>query len=138
MTLEEFSGTSPAEFNEAQTMLCLAALSYRGFEDPGLGLFHTEHMRRALERGFKDVSPQRRGWDLAWGPASYRAPFSLVDDSVMYVARSRDVPDQYVIAIRGTNPIAAFDWVFEDVWTSVMAPWPYGNQNEFPGAKISF
>ena len=128
----------PKDFPEAQTMLCLAALSYRGFEDPGAGFFHTDRLHLALARGFRDVSPQKRAWDLAWGPVSYRAPFSLVDDSVMYVVRSKDVPDQYVIAIRGTNPVSAFDWLFGDLWASEMTPWPYGNRAEFPEAEISF
>src|SRR5439155_14268427 len=104
----------------------------------GLGFFHADRLRLALTRGFRDVSPQKRAWDLAWGPVSYRAPFSLVDDSVMYVVRSKDVSDQYVIAIRGTNPLSGFDWLFGDLWASEMTPWPYGNRAEFPEAEISF
>jgi hypothetical protein len=127
-----------SEFAEAQSMLCLAALSYRGFEDPGVGFLHIERLRQGLAGGFKDLSPVQRRWDLAWGPVSYRAPFSVVDDSLMYVVRSRDVPDQYVVAIRGTSPISAFDWVFGDFWAADLTPWPYGNPRDVADAKISF
>lgn len=107
-------------------MLSLAVLSYRGFEDVGQGVFHVERLRQALRRGFRDLSPNPSEWDLAWGPVAYRAAFSAFDDSVVYVARRRAAVDQYVIAIRGTNPVSAFDWILGDFWSAQMLAWPHG------------
>jgi hypothetical protein len=74
------------------------------------------------------VSLLKDGWDLVWGPVSFRAPFSLFDDALIYVVRSRDQKrPRYVVAIRGTNPISAFDWLFGDFWVTEGLEWPYGN-----------
>jgi hypothetical protein len=53
---------------EAQAMLSLAALSYRGFEDTALGFIHIERLRQALSRGFEDLAGIAQ-WELAWEPA---------------------------------------------------------------------
>jgi hypothetical protein len=60
-----------------------------------------------------------------WGPASYRAPASLFDDAAMFVVQNADRPNQYVVAVRGTNPISAFDWLFGDLWVAGQIPWPF-------------
>jgi hypothetical protein len=43
----------------------------------------------------------------------------------MYVVQNRREPARYVVSIRGTNPIAASDWLFGDFWVSTTVPWPY-------------
>ncbi len=43
----------------------------------------------------------------------------------MYVVQSRREPTRYVVAIRGTNPIAASDWLLGDFWVGTTVPWPY-------------
>src|SRR5262249_37844873 len=61
-----------------------------------------------------------------WGPATFRARTSLIDDAMMYVAKREDSssgPARYAIAIRGTNPISLFDWVFGDFWVSLETNW---------------
>ncbi len=119
-------------------MLCLAALSYRGFSDVDLPVPHTDELRAAITRGLGALTPLRGRWQLVWGPVWYRAPFSVFDDGVVYVARSATPPPhRYVIAIRGTNPIAAFDWIFGDLWVGAQARWPYGDPLATRGAKIS-
>jgi hypothetical protein len=123
-------------FDESQQMLCLAALSYRRFEESLQGWIHVERVRDAVHRGLRELAPICGEWVLVWGPVAYRAPFSLFDDNVMFVLRSKK-ERRYVVVVRGTNPPSAFDWVFGDFWVTVQVPWPYGARNEDPGAKIS-
>src|SRR5262249_13420167 len=69
----------------------------------------------------------------AWGPASYRAPLSLFDGAAMFVAKSKKA-NSYVVAVRGTNPISAFDWLFGDLWVAGQMGWPFDETRQ---AKIS-
>ena len=106
-----------------RTMLALAALTYRGFGRQGEAAI-AEALRPWLPR----LDAEGLGkWDLVWGPAAFRAPTSLFDDAMMYVARQRDRPagerPRYVVAIRGTNPVSAFDWVFGDLWVRLQVDW---------------
>jgi hypothetical protein len=52
-----------------------------------------------------------------------------------------DIPrggsEQYVVAIRGTNPISLFDWVFGDFMVLRQVPWAYGRSTDRDGAMIS-
>lgn len=126
-----------AELTEARRILCLAAVTYRGFEGPLRDALHDERLERAVARGLVDLAAICGAHDLVWGPVTYRAPFSLADDEMMFVARDRSAPHRYVVAIRGTNPVSAFDWLFGDFWVAAQVPWPYGE----PGgvdAKVSF
>lgn len=116
---------------DEQLMFFLAALTYRGFSDGSPGRFHTDLIGRAIDRALKDFAPALGPWELVWGPAIYRAPLSGLDDELMYVVRNGT---RYVVAIRGTNPISAFDWTFGDVWTAFQAPWVYDASG---AAKIS-
>jgi hypothetical protein len=119
-------------------MLCLSALSYRGFEDVLRGAVHVERMQRALERGLRDFAASCGPCALAWGPVAYRAPFSFFDDAVMYVVRRGEDAHRYAVVIRGTNPVSAFDWLFGDFWVGAQVPWPYGDRTRRREAKISF
>src|SRR5262249_32969722 len=108
--------------DDDKTMLALAALAYRGFGN------HSEAaIDRALQPWFSKVKDERLGsWSLVWGPATFRARTSLIDDAMMYVAKREDSssgPARYAIAIRGTNPISLFDWVFGDFWVSLETNW---------------
>jgi hypothetical protein len=118
--------------HEDKTMLALAALTYRGFGN------HSEAViARRLDPWLPALEAEGLGrWERAWGPASFRAPTSLVDDAMAYVAKQRDrapgAPPRYVVAIRGTNPISLFDWVFGDMWVRHLIRWP-----KAPGARYS-
>jgi hypothetical protein len=90
-----------------QQMLCLAALTYRDFADAGPPLTHDVRFRHDVESKLKGLAPNLGRWKLVWGPASYRAPASLFDDAAMFVVQNADRPNQYVVAVRGTNPISA-------------------------------
>src|SRR5262249_18961298 len=105
-----------------KTMLALAALTYRGFGN---------HSEAAIERALVPWLPllESEGlgtWDLVWGPATFRTPTSFFDDAMMYVARQRTPVTprpRFAIAIRGTNPVSFFDWVFGDFWVQLQIDW---------------
>jgi hypothetical protein len=122
-----------ATFLDEQVMLCLAALCYRGYSSITDGALHTDLLRARITDGLDDLAPLEGDWELVWGPVAYRARFSMFDDGLMYVVRQRQGPPRYVVAVRGTNPISGFDWVFGDFWTAVQMPWPYAND----GSAIS-
>src|SRR5262245_40104608 len=122
-----------ATFTEAQQMLCLAALTYREFADVGPPELHEQRLRDDIAAKLAGLSVLQGEWTLAWGPASYRAPLSLFDGAAMFVAKAAGA-DRYVIAVRGTNPICAFDWLFGDLWVAGQRPWPFDDTR---AARIS-
>jgi len=117
-----------------QQMLCLAALTYRDFADAGPPLTHGVRFRQDVEAKLKTLAPDLGRWTVVWGPASYRAPLSFFDDAAMFVVQSVDRPNEYVVAVRGTNPISAFDWLFGDLWVAGQIPWAF---DEDGAARIS-
>jgi hypothetical protein len=110
---------------EAQAMLCLAALTYREFADVGPPALHEERTRNDVAAKLASLRTLHGDWDLVWGPATYKAPLSLFDDAAMFVVKHRGPGDRYVVAVRGTNPIGAFDWLFGDMWVGGQTPWPF-------------
>lgn len=122
--LRERSTEAPHRFDDGQVMLTLAMLSYRAYDDLLPGHLAVPRLRTAIDDGLRALAPVRGDWELVWGPASYQAPFTVFDESVMYVVRSLDAP-RYVVAVRGTNPVAVFDWLFGDLWSAVLTPWPF-------------
>ena len=67
-------------------------------------------------------------WQIVWGPATYTFPDAKLQDNLMYVVQQISDPTNYVIGIRGTNALAFFDWVEEDleVWQKVAWTVPSG------------
>lgn len=108
---------------EDKTMLALAALSYRGYGN------HNEAMvAKYLDPWLPGLADEGLGtWRRVWGPACFRAPTSFVDDAMVYVAKRADAsandPPHYAVAVRGTNPISLFDWVFGDFWVRYRVGW---------------
>jgi hypothetical protein len=66
-------------------------------------------------------------WEVVWGPVIYQAINSDRADNAMFIAKDHSDPVQYIIAIAGTNPYSAFDWVSEDVFVARQVAWEYGN-----------
>jgi hypothetical protein len=108
-----------------QVTLTLAGLAYRGFHDLLRGSAHTEVVRQALLNGLHTLAPVKDEWSLVWGPVTSRSGPDAFDSAAMYVVQNRRDPACYVVAIRGTNPVAASDWLFGDFWVSTTVPWPY-------------
>jgi hypothetical protein len=134
---DTMTDTAP-RFDEARRMLALAALSYRGFQSGLTPRLQSERLHGAVERGLGNLTPIARGYELVWGPIAYRAPLSLVDDVLMYVVRGTSDPHEYVVVVRGTNPVSPFDWLLGDFWVGVQAPWDHAADPSVRDAKISF
>ena len=120
-----------------QEMLVLAMLSYRAYHSLRPGEVQLARLYGAVEDGLATLEQLDESWELVWGPAAYRAPFTTFDENVMYVARDRRTPDRYAVVVRGTNPVSASDWLFGDLWTGVLAPWEFGPAAQREGAAIS-
>ncbi len=120
-----------------KAMLALAALTYRG-----IGSHSVAEIKAKLEPWLNELPEAGAGmWELAWGPAVFRAPVSLVDDAMAFVVkRGRQAPDSmphWAIAIRGTNPVSWFDWVFGDFWVRYMTPWSAATPNALISASTA-
>jgi hypothetical protein len=113
-----------------QAMLTLAGLAYRGFLDLLRGPLHADAVRRALLDGLHTLPPVKDDWTLVWGPATSRSGPDAFDSAAMYVVQHRREPGRYAVAIRGTNPVAASDWLFGDFWVSATVPWPYARASD--------
>ena len=106
-------------------MLTLAGLAYRGSLAFGPGEPHDLIVRRAVLAGLQTLPPVRDDWELVWGPVTSRLPLGVFDSSAMYVVRNRRARHRYVVAIRGTNPVASSDWLFGDFLVATTVAWPY-------------
>ena len=124
-------------FTDEQAALTLALLAYRGFADVEWGAGHAHALRRDLCAALEGFEPLQRSWELVWGPATFRPALGLVDSTAAYVVRSRHDPALYVVAIRGTNPVSVFDWVFGDFWSLRLTPWRWGRRNAPLAAAVS-
>ena len=120
-----------------QVTLTLAGLAYRGFLDLLRGSAHAEAVRRTLLDGLDALPPVKDDWHLVWGPATSRSGPDAFDSAAMYVVQHRREPTRYVVAIRGTNPIAASDWLFGDFWVSTTVPWPYARAGDRAAVSAS-
>jgi hypothetical protein len=81
----------------------------------------------------QQLQPKIGTWEVVWGPAVYQAVNSKLADNAMFVARDGSDPPNYVVAIAGTNPYAAFDWLVEDAYVFKQFPWESGTVP--PGLK---
>lgn len=71
-------------------------------------------------------------WKVVWGPYIYTLPHAKLQDNGMFVAQQISAPQNYIVAIRGTNGKALADWITEDFEVVRMKHWP-----GCAGAKIS-
>jgi hypothetical protein len=117
-----------------RVMLTLAAVTYGGFALPGAV---SSELGAAMTAVLAELGPVKDQWTVEWGPASFRAGLDTFDDAAMFVARNHQRPSQLVIAVRGTNPISGFDWLFGDLMVRRQVPWPYG-QSPDAAARVSF
>jgi len=123
------------EFSSAQIMLSLALLSYRGFWNPGSD--NRQAMGQAITSGLDQLEPLKGDWNLVWGPGTYRYLGSVFDSSMMYVVQHRKEVGRYAIVVRGTNPVALFDWMLGDFLPHRQVLWQCCSSATPPGASLS-
>ena len=118
-------------------MLTHACTSYVGFEEIAAELKRAALSER-VSRVLGKLGPVKDKWQVVWGPTGYRALLMPFDSAAMYVAQSREHASRLVIAVRGTNPVSLYDWVFGDLTVTQQVPWPYHQGAADAGAKVSF
>jgi hypothetical protein len=123
------------EFSQAQIMLSLSLLSYRGFWDTRVE--NRSAMADAIRGGLVAFRPLQGEWILVWGPGTYRYLGSVFDSAMMYVVRHRHHPSRYAIVVRGTNPVDIFDWLFGDFLPHRQVPWHPVDNGAAAGASVS-
>jgi len=119
--------------NEA-TMLALAGIAYRGFNLVYPEPLQSRRLRALMDECMANFLPLTAGWEIVWGPVSFRATSVSLADAVMYVAENQNSRRSLAIAMRGTNPISLSDWLFGDLLVSQQEPWTYAGT---PSGKIS-
>jgi hypothetical protein len=130
------SAEQPA-FTDDQVMLTLALSAYRGFAYTTPVVTRRGQLRTSLADALRTLPPLRNRFRLVWGPATFRAPLHLFDNAAMFVVTDSQRAGRYVVVIRGTNPVSAFDWVFGDFWTSRLVPWTFDGSTGSSVPKIS-
>lgn len=120
---------TPTTYTQRQTMLCLAYLAYTGQSLPPSHTLDAQ-VKAALTVNLSDqaatpLPPVAGAWDIVWGPVCYSLPLAKTQDNMMYVARLKGCtgPQQYAVAVRGTDPDAMLDWLVEDLLVSKTASW---------------
>ncbi len=109
-----------------QIMLTLAAITYRGYYLTLPEPAKRARMYQAMTDCLRKLGPVKDQWDIVWGPVSFNSVHAGFDDAAMFVARQRGKPATFAIAVRGTNPLSLFDWVFGDFMVTQQVPWSYG------------
>lgn len=108
------------------------------FASPGghIGPDLEERAYQAILTRLANAAPTIGQWSVVWGPSVVQFASAWYAINTMYVAQSAADPAQYVIAIAGTNPSSAFDWLIEDLLVRVQVPWVYALSSA-PAAKIA-
>jgi len=124
-------------FNRNQIMLALSYMAYYGFTMDESERRNAETIQQFFNEALDNWSPLNGQWQLAWGPAVFSLPGTIYDDALMYVVQNTLDPSQYVIAIRGTNPISIPNWIIWDFQAKELKAWPYGNPHPLKMPMLS-
>lgn len=124
-------------YSHNQKMLSLAYISYFGFDLIGSDTENAQHIEGDINKALKSWPAVKKQWQLVWGPGVFAFDGAIFDDNLMYVVRNIQDPTQYVVAIRGTNPVSLSDWLVEDFDVISMVKWPYAKPEGKLTPKIS-
>lgn len=131
-------------YTQNQSVFTLSALANLGSTITGTLDQIEAALTSTIETQLLNFQTDIGTWTVVWGPAVYLAPGSNRADNVMYVAQAGPdtaTPRQLVVAIAGTDPYSAFDWLTEDAWVLTQVPWPTGTPPSgsapgFPSARF--
>jgi len=101
-----------------QRALILAFLAYEGGDQ--------EFSKKRMDRCLEHYLPWLGHLITVWGPAYYRAKRPFQDDkvdSMVFIVKNLDKPTDFYVAIRGTNPLNLFEWIFQDFWVGSLIAW---------------
>ena len=125
--------------------LSFAYLAYLGEQIKGKSSLEEKEILALINETVPKISvlcndSQQTDWDIVWGPAVYTFLSSLafLQDNMMFVAKQKSQPDNYVVAIRGTNGMSILNWVEEDLRVLRKVDWPVPANKTIKGTpKIS-
>lgn len=115
------------QYSKEQIMLSFSYMAYYGFALDGDDDPNELAIANDIQKALKTWKAVNNQWELVWGPSVLSFPGDKYNDNMMFVVRHTEDPSQYVIAIRGTNPISLNDWLIEDFKVLKMVKWSYGN-----------
>ncbi|BCD97344.1 lipase family protein [Marinagarivorans cellulosilyticus] len=128
-------------FNSIQKTYALSTLAGTPSDQHGTVAQLEAYASKVINATLKDTTAQGLigQWDLVWGPAVYQTPGSDVADNAFYIAQNSSSPNEFVIAISGTNPISRYGWIHEDFLINPLQPWPFasGDSTKNSDIKIS-
>jgi hypothetical protein len=111
-------------FSQSQVMLALCYMSYYGFTLDESDRQNAAKILLRFDAALSSWPPLKNQWKVVWGPAVFALPGTKFDDALMYVVQNLSDPSQYVIAIRGTNPISIPNWIIWDFQANELKAWP--------------
>ncbi|MFT7315564.1 MAG: triacylglycerol lipase [Paraglaciecola sp.] len=124
-------------FSQSQVMLALCYMSYYGFTLDESDRQNAAKILLRFDAALSSWPPLKDQWKVVWGPAVFALPGTKFDDALMYVVQNLSDPSQYVIAIRGTNPISIPNWIIWDFQANELKAWPYGNPDPYNQPMLS-
>lgn len=125
-------------FNKKQQLaLTFSYMAYLGFGKTGSDRENANQIQQLLEQAIADWPLTDNDWELVWGPGLFALPGTLFDDAFLFMVRKKSDPNQYYIAIRGTNPISIPNWVIWDFQGQALKAWPFVEPTETFQPKIS-
>ncbi len=129
-----------ARYDDRQVTYCLSSIASLPSDKHGTVMELEAYARAVTHKVFANstIVGLIGEWDLVWGPKVYQVRNSTVADNAMYVARSREEPARFVVAISGTNPISAYGWIVEDIKINPPVTWPYGDAGPAVRGDIAY
>ena len=127
-------------YTQNQSVFTLSVLANLGSSITGTLDQIEAVLANTIDTQLLNFQPEIGTWTVVWGPAVYQAPASIRADNVMYVAQGgadTATPGQLVVAIAGTDPYSAFDWLLEDTLVSTLVSWPTGSPPSTTDPQVS-
>ena len=119
-----------ATYDPNQIIFCLSTLSNLSSTGSGSGGKIEKDIKPEIKAVLADPTVQGLigEWNLVWGPVVDVGPFKVGGSlaiNTLYIARSADNPNHFVVAIAGTDSKSKYDWIVEDFWVGKTVTWPY-------------
>ena len=127
-------------FSHTQRMLALSYISYLGFTLHRSERKNANRIKKEIQTTLSDPRwrPTYNRYELVWGPAVFALPGAELDDSLVYIVQQKAANNQgdneYVVVVRGTNPISVTNWVIWDFQAKELKLWP-GYKGDLSSAK---
>ena len=129
---------SAPSFTEQQKIaLTFSYMAYLGFGDAGSDRQNAHHILSEIKCAIASWPGMDDDWDVVWGPAVFALPGTVFDDAFLFLVRQKSDPNQYYLAIRGTNPVSIPNWIIWDFQAKQQKAWPFVTPTEEFQPKIS-